>query len=255
MRFGTGARAYFADPRDLPAEELVGSAGVLPQDVMFAGYAMHGMQQAQTNSCVGFATSQAIWITQGVNSIPSSKRVMPSPGAIYAQALRRGGIGAVDAGCYPRDAWASLRDLGVVSIWDHPVDLEKITKLPSVTDYRAAVDRDWLRYYWVLEDGAKKVDRVKALLAQHRPVAMSLQVDDGFMNLDKSSEPWLRSGASLGGHYVVAAGYSPQGVYIVGSYGPSWGDSGCAWVSWEAVEDDECTSLVVPEIDMERLIA
>ncbi|HLJ67757.1 MAG TPA: C1 family peptidase [Chloroflexota bacterium] len=77
---------------------------------------------------------------------------------------------------------------------------------------------------------------IQAEIASGRPIAIAIHAYSNFANLwaGYPSPPVLddQAGAYLYDHSVTGVGYSPTGVEIQNSYGPSWGFQGRAVLTW-----------------------
>jgi len=239
-----------------PARELVGAgttgaARSSMADLVFVppGYAF--ADQESTQSCVGWALTQALHVRMRAMGIAP---LTPSPLAIYYQARRRAGGAMWDGGCNPLDAWDGLRELGIVPYEQHPYVRAQVDVCPDPGDYRHAADHGWLQYHWVLTEGVARTAEVCSLLASRRPVALAVRVDQSLEDWQGGDSPWTRTGPSLGGHEVVLVGFDTVGLgervfVFANSWGAGWGDHGYGLISQRQLESSETTYIATPDID------
>lgn len=241
------------DPRDRAAS-FVG-ASELPLSATVADFACNILDQRGYSACVGFATSQAIYIAQGVAGI--SSRILPNPAVVYADARRlkygRDHVlcDAVDLGCQPRLAWQSLRD-GVVSVAQLPLDIARCDEEIPWDARRFAVDRTWLQFSRIDADGWARIDAMRRALAAGHPVCFSTACDDAFKRYGGETA-WRRTGPPIGRHYMTATGYMQDGIVAVNSWGADWGLRGFAVIANEQMASLDISDVYVPTIDMSKL--
>lgn len=256
------------DPRNnrFPAYGLIG-AGIAPvarasmADLVFVPPGYSFADQETLQSCTGWAYgTQLIHVRTRAMGLPP---ITPSPNGCYYQGrARRYGWAAIwDGGANPHEVLASMVEAGIVRYEDWPHDVRHVNDCPPPGAYRLAADVDapaWLRYHWVLSTGAERTAEVCSLLASRRPVAGAWRVDQGLEDWRPGHEPWRRTGTILGGHAMCIVGFDTMSngrkVFVVAnSWGGSWGDAGFGLFSQEALESDECTYLVTPDIDPLRI--
>ena len=73
-------------------------------------------------------------------------------------------------------------------------------------------------------------DEARRAIASGSPVLVGMHIYD-----EKSPMPWRPSvdgDRSLGGHAMLAVGYTAKGMELRNSWGPAWGDAGHAFMPW-----------------------
>lgn len=207
--------------------------------------------QGLTDSCVGHAIAQAVFVRQGAMGLRPHEALLPAPSDIYyrARAARHGWRNVVDVGSNPVAGWETLRDgLGVVAIEALPWDPDHVDDPPDPALYRVAVDRDWLSYWWVLSDGQDRLVDVDALLAAGRPVAAALTCDQGILDWTPAMGPWRYRGPRKGGHYVVLVASDRDSYWAVNSWGSEHGLGGLLQIARDEIASSRTSYLATPEI-------
>lgn len=221
-------------------------------DYVFVPYGYDFADQGSLQECVGWGITQLLHVRSRVLGLVPIKA---SPGGIYLQArARRYGWDAIwDGGSNPHEAFSSIREVGLVRYEDWPHDIMNVNKTPPPAAYRKGADKSWFSYRWVLTGGEARTREVVALLSEGFPIGAALQVDEGLEAWGPGDEPWRRTGAILGGHYVAIVGYDTlangRRVFVVAN---SWGnihDHGFFLLSQEALESQETTYLATVDID------
>lgn len=252
LRHGLGLIPDDPDPRDLPIGALVETDAPAPDSDSVAFQCHPVLDQETTESCVLFAAAQSLWIVQG--SLGVTTRFLLSPLAGYHDARRlRGGRDCtlVDLGCSPRFAWEALRTLGPVSWEDWPFVAANVNAEVPWNARRNAIDRDWLAYFRIEEEGDARCHAIKRAINQGYAPSIGLTVDQGLVDW-AGPDPWRRTGPVIGRHMVTVTGYDPSGVHIVNSWGYGWGIAGHGLLSWDTIRSEETTDLTVPQIDLAR---
>ncbi len=88
------------------------------------------------------------------------------------------------------------------------------------------------------------VTQIETALANGQPVAIGFNYRNGFEapvgNIDNDT-----TSAIIGGHEVLALGYSTSGLWIQNSWGTGWGLSGYAYLSWAVVSQDVTSAYTI----------
>lgn len=253
------------DARDnnFPLERIIGDPRAqLPKLVELGNYVDYVRNQGQTSSCVGFGVTRAINMRariQGVGSKYGS--------ALYAytggRAAQYDFISKLrDEGSRPREVMKFVKDWGLASEDALPFDQAKVNEpldwkaLESGNNQLERLDHNILGYYWIDGEGEDKILGFKRALASGYPVCFAVDVDVDFAqwNDDKPIPDLAEDADILGGHYIVAIGYTPEdNILAVNSWGPSWGDFGFCEISKARIMNEStraaCAIEVAPAID------
>ncbi len=224
--------------------------GELPSSADLRRYFPEAGDQGEQASCVGWATAYGVKTYQeGVErgwSLNNSDHQF-SPSFVYNQIAyppgnRMGGASYIDA-------FNVLTEQGALPVSEFGYNQWDCSTMPSYNQksranpYRIAT---WRR--------VNVMDNVemKAQISSGFPVMVGIMVDTGLENLSAGETYDYYSGYSTGGHAVVVIGFDDsRGAYkIFNSWGKSWADSGCGWISYDAfkqivVEGYVCQDLIV----------
>ena len=190
-------------------------------------------QQGAQGSCVGWAVGYAA--RSYYNSPPAGGRRLsadgiPSPAYVY-DSIRQPGADC-DAGSRITDALKLLKK-GAVSYAAYPYDARRCRRPGPQTIARATRFRI---ARWLVVD-TRRLDQVKAELAQGHPVVIGMLPDKTF-HLLRGRRVWRASSPvdPRGGHAVAVVGYSEHGRYfkIVNSWGRRWGERGFGRIGYGA---------------------
>jgi len=259
MSHGLGVVYEPHDPRTerYPASDLIGIGSPVSGPMVDHVHAPDGWpDQFSTESCVGQAIRQAVWIRQAMLGIPIGKRIAPSDRDIYyrARASRHGWKNVVDIGSNPVAGWECLRDpLGIVEYDALPFDASKVDDAPSPSIYRRSIDRDWLHYHWLLDDDSRLTD-LDALLGTGRPVVGAVTVDQGLLDWTPSQGPWRYRGPRKGGHYLCFVHADRESCWAIGSWGSDYGAGGLHQIARSEMASSRVSYLATPDIDPERVM-
>ncbi len=166
-----------------------------------------------------------------------------SPAFVYNQTNGGGNLGN-----YPRQIGELICAQGCASMADCRYGGGWLT-WPSETAYARALPfrcRDWA---WLWTRDTVELGMLKQLLCNGSTVPLGiwfwyphLWLISDYDNIYCVAD---RNGSNAGGHMVTIVGYDdtmttrdgPGAFRVVNSWGPSWGDSGFAWISYQAVMD------------------
>ena len=235
----TRSLAWRPTPADHPARSSpqvealspkLGASSAVP-DAVDISAGVEILDQGNTNTCAAQAVAQAIRLAAGLGSPLPSRRYLYRCAVGYAH-WHRGELvedagtmfgdvlsGAWLAGLVPESAWP----------WDEAHPLADMP--PGVL--RAGADHEWAPeggYAPLLDSQA-----VRRALAAGHPVVFGLLVDEAFLETDG---PALVStlGEPIGGHAMVAVGYSREGLIVANSYGRNWRAGGFATIAWDLID-------------------
>jgi hypothetical protein len=264
-----GCSGVIYEPHDARTEryqaaDLIGMsapAPVLPLVDHVALYDGEWPDQGISESCVGHAICQAVTIRQGALGIPPHERITPSPTDVYyrARASRHGYHAVVDIGSNPVAGWEVLRPpgtedgIGIVTLDELPFAPGLVDAPPDPALYRRAIERDWLSYWWVLEDGQDRLVQVDALLRAGRPVTAAITCGQDIQTWRPADGPWRYRGPRKGGHYVCLVYSDSESFWVINSWGSGYGLGGLLQIARDEIASSRTSYLATPEINLEKL--
>ena len=206
------------------------------------------LNQGNCGSCVAFATVGALETQVNVSSgIPGLNPTFST------QALFVCGGGACEFGWQPDLAAKYLQATGVPDEACAPYTMGATGETVACsTVCKDATARSYKIVSWnQVTDGAQNIEAVKAALAKG-PLITTLMVYEDFITYSSGIYKHT-TGTTLGGHAVSIVGYDDATrVWIIrNSWGPEWGESGFARVSWDDVSgiSDNTIWMEVPTAD------
>jgi C1A family cysteine protease len=201
--------------------------------------------QLDLGSCVANSTADAFEILLGEKTIQLSRLFIYWNARNYDKSTNK------DNGTYIRNAFASLRDLGVCpeSIWDYKED--KVFIQPCLEAYRQANDNKITGFYRIDSIENKKIDDVELAIRSNHPVVFGTELSQEFINANKDQVFDIPE-KSVGRHAMVIVGVRDNGssidFKIRNSWGNSWGDNGHIWFNESYIKWNETNDLWVPTI-------
>ncbi len=154
--------------------------------------------------------------------------------------------GGVDGGSFPTDAFKLLVDHGCATWVQMPYNDTQYSNLPAENVYRGALPYRSQQAYYI--DLVNDLQSLKNHLQNGNVAVISIDIYDHFYDIANHGYVYSvsqMSGSDPGGHSVTICGYdndlpTPDGngaFKIANSWGPSWGDNGFFWMTYEAVQN------------------
>ena len=187
--------------------------------------------QGQLGSCTANAVAGALQIHWKVDWVPSRLFIY------YFERKVEHNLGHGDTGAYGRDGFKIARKHGVPPEKAWPYDISHFEDKPP----RATI---LLAHSTTLEERFKKVplDRatMRSILARGLTIAFGFSVYESFESAQVARTgvvpmPDTSREKLLGGHEVLAVGYTPDAVIVRNSWGEGWGDGGYGYFPWALV--------------------
>lgn len=185
--------------------------------------------QRNTNGCVtwavGYTSYGTLMSQQGISGAPMA------PMYLYSQIAR-----GRDNGTFGEVALDLAVDQGVAtrsSYWQGDYDY---TTQPTQEQRQVAAKYKLSGYQTIPVSSYQTKQRIMDAVSSGMPVAVGMIIYENLYNLrsyDARSYGYRPSGNQLGGHEMTVIGYDQKGVRIQNSWGPSWGDNGRMWLSWD----------------------
>jgi hypothetical protein len=211
------------------------SKGELPRNMSLKPYCPMPGNQGQITSCVGWSVGYGLLtIEKAIQNNDTDTRHITEQA--YSAMFVYNQIKGAETNCKARssfsDAFDFLKNKGncLAREFDFKVE-DCYVKPDNNLKERAAQNAifDYQRLFEANVDGDVKVDRIRHLLAQKKPVSVSLRINDQFMAL-KETDYW---NPNLGkepaeGHAMVVVGYDDDAACftLLNSWGKVWGREG-----------------------------
>lgn len=241
------------DPKfsDLKPKLLARLKAVAPGPVNLSSFCV-AMNQYDLPSCVGNGTCESLEILESIANQATAGYQPTLLSRMFVWAMARTEEGTLDqvTGCYVRDAFSVLANLGVCQETTWPYDDNLATVSPSIDAQQEAIGHTISAAFRIETLGQDRVnDIITALQAQH-PIVFGTNVTTAFESLtdDGPVDVPAATDTIAGGHCMVVVGWDGTNFIIKNSWGTSWGLNGfClftpAYMTW-----DNTTDLWVPTL-------
>ena len=212
-------------------------AQVIPTSIDLSQGAPVAGDQGQTGSCATWATGYSAmgwWDARtGLGGAPYA------PMFLYAQAVQ----GDCSAGTSIEGDLDMMKSEGM----DTAADYEPMEQNLDCATQPSAQNLAVAAHYKIADyENPDLTDPTAAImqeLAAGRPVVLGIEVYSNFMNADSTS--YLIGAPSAGdydegGHGITAFKYDANGVWILNSWGNSWGLNGWGELTWDFIANQNC---------------
>lgn len=229
-----GCKPSPEDPRDYPLR----TAGLLTEALPNKNLPLTSMtNQANTNSCVGFAIINA-YVTARRIAKRESYELDCSEAFTYYKARELSGLQDRDQGSFIRDGLKTAQNDGISLEQYHPFNPLTINTVP---DWLSTITAKALRiknYYRLLT-----LQEVKLAISNNFPVIVGMRIDKTFLNYKGGVYESSPSGSEeiIGLHAMCLIGYNNEtgAVFIKNSWGRNWGSDGYVWYSYASFMKDQ----------------
>lgn len=227
---------------NLPRQSMEdGSKADLPVSVDLSPYCPEVRHQGYIFSCVGWAVGYgAMSIQRAILNKCTDKAVITrnahSALFLYNQ------IKAEDCnnGSRISDALKFLHKSGDCLARQFDFDVNNCSQMPDSATSRQAQQysiQDFIVLFGTQDSAGVKINRVKRVLANHKPVVVGMSVLRNFYDLKNAQywHPQLGNTTPAGGHALVVVGYDDrkEAFRLFNSWGKNWGDEGYIWVKYK----------------------
>ena len=219
------------DSRDWVYSAVAPAAPPLPFRYTAAALPWSPKEQGSLGTCVGQAGAHLKEWQEGYNA------ARMSAGYLYAE-CRQLMPANTEAGAYPRDVMKTLKQYGCCKEISYPYSSLKsdVTGIPNPAPHRAAADPQRIASYARLYN----LDDIKAAIYRDGPVLLAAIITSEFAYPINQQYITKANGIIMGQHAFLAVGWDDTLAYngvtgylrILNSWGPNWGDKGCAWCSY-----------------------
>jgi hypothetical protein len=207
-------------PGHLPPRVTI-AGGTVPSSVSLAGSVVRIHNQGTSSSCVGQTLSTIAEIVSAERNLATRL----SAGFIYDQAN-----GGQDNGTSWTAAFAVLTGQGDAPLSVFPHDGQDWWVQPDSAALAAA--RPYRFWSWRSIDPTDR-HTIESELAAGRALGLAIPVHDSFYYHACTVPLSSDTGAFWFWHALTVIGYSPTGIRVLNSWGPSWGCNGQGTVTWD----------------------
>jgi len=156
-----------------------------------------------------------------------------------------------DSGSSIRDGMKSINRKGLCkeSLW--PYEINHFKKKPNDLCYKEASYHSSLKYRKI----SHTLKEIKTALSNGYPIIFGFDVFENFENFDASNVSMpLPEGEIIGGHAVVAVGYSDERecFLIRNSWGKEWGMDGYFMMPYEFITSKHCSDFWILETVIDK---
>ena len=232
--FGTGWKPQLPDIHDKVLSAARFGGAVIPAHRDDRASMPPVYNQKNTNSCTGQGTAGAL---QYMRRKQGLEDFIPSRMFIYYNGRAMDGSQGFDGGSQVRNVIKSVATSGACSETDWTFDTSHINSRPTDKCYTDAKTDLVTSYAAVPQD----IDAIRACLAHDIPIVFGFSIYSQFESDAMAQSGMLEMPGTfsiqLGGHCVVACGYSDKSKVVIcrNSYGSDWGDKGYFYVPYSYV--------------------
>lgn len=202
--------------------------------------------QVDTGSCVGWASADGVlrWHLVKAKKLTKYKKLSVRFQWMAAKEVDNYSTPGTCLELYGtnlKDALDVARKYGSVPEEEVPFEPEKLSHKDPDDFYALASQYRITNYFNLRKPGVKwdtVKERWKEWIATNGPILTGLDVDDSWMNADKTKGKLdkYHPDTVLGGHAVVIVGYTKDRFIIRNSWGTAWGDQGFGYASLKYAE-------------------
>lgn len=251
MKFGAIPDA--PDPRDFPAERLLGAAEPPTEAVDLLSYEelLDQVLTQAAEDCVGCFVSNAVFLQAAIAKKPIAR---PSPMGAYTlgRMLANADIGMkgaplVDNGSSTRYVLQAGARYGTVSMERWPEEARLATE-PVPLDVVGAASDAKIRTYYSVEGAPSQIQNhfIRALMLGYIP-GFGGPVDKRYLDLPIDHWEGCDPKDKIGDHQQAIIGFhmSRSAFLVLNSWGPKWARGGLCWVPMQWVTGEHCFSRFV----------
>lgn len=200
--------------------------------------------QLSLQSCVANATANALEI---LINLKDKKIISLSRLFVYWNARVYTKETDKDEGTYIRNAFDSLRKLGVCLESVCNYDSNRVFAQPTLDAYRQGDDNTLTSFYRINSSDKQRIEDIETAIRANHPVVFGTAVSKEFQNYNGNTKVWSPPDSYIGYHAMLVVGVrtSDSGrkeFLIKNSWGKYWGDNGKTWfdesyLSWGETDD------------------
>ncbi len=238
----TGAKISKPDKRDY----VVGSLSVqIEGEVDLRPFIKEKKNQGIFNSCVAHSICSCIELQLNMKD---PKRFMPlSERYLWRNARLKSWGRLKNQGVYTRDGLKEALNKGISPEYLCAYKVSVMDDEPSKSaDYIAKIYKKWIKSYYTVWSDIE----IRRQLSMGNPVIISVPIypywNDLYSQFYKGVlRPPISFENSIGNHSVLVVGYNKDFMYILNSWGTSWGDKGIGYLPWGyPINERRCIEVV-----------
>lgn len=213
--------------------------------------------QGSIGSCVANATCDAFEILKGIQNkdtvVQLSRLFLYYNARLYIKKTDQ------DDGCYIRDCFDSLTNMGVCREETWKYDTNKVFAQPSIFAY-AEADSNKISDFYSIGNNSKKLDYIEQAIRSNHPVVFGTPVSNNFMETRYCSDLPVFDfpNVSVGNHAMIITGVfyiNGKRLFLVrNSWGSSWGKNGHCLMSEDYISNSYTNDLWVPTLMKDLII-
>lgn len=243
MKFGYLRESYYSDVPSFPKNDLTKLASNTNEHYI-EEYTPISNQQ-NLGSCVANATCDALEILLGNERkevIQLSRLFVYWNARMYTKETNK------DQGCFIRNAFDSIKRLGVCKEETWKYDEDNVFAQPPISAYKEGNDNTIEEFYRINSTDQTRINEIKlAILADH-PVVFGTAVSEDFIYNTNPNKVWSKPDKIYGYHAMIIVGFKDDNFYIRNSWSQNWGDNGHCWMDKNYLTWSNTTDLYVPTL-------
>lgn len=196
--------------------------------------------QGDLGSCTANAIAGAYQFDEYKQHV--KKEFVPSRLFIYYNERNMENNIDTDNGASLRDGMKSIQNIGVCHEQLWPYDISKFTKKPTQICYDEAKNHQAISYHRL---DNTSLEQLKHCLSEGFPFVLGIQVYSSFKSSEAAKTGYinmpLTTDELLGGHAVMAVGYTSTHFIVRNSWGTDWGAQGYFFLPYDYVTKPDLT--------------
>lgn len=149
---------------------------------------------------------------------------------------------STDSGASLRDGMKTIQKIGVCHEQLWPYDISKFTEKPTEPCYDEAKEHQAISYHRL---DNTSLEELKHCLSEGFPFVLGIAIYSSFKSKEAQRTGYINMPLStdqkLGGHAVMAVGYTPTHFIVRNSWGTDWGAKGYFFLPYDYVTSQELT--------------
>ena len=212
----------------------------LPEEIDLRPQCPEVYDQGKLGSC----TANAISAAYQFDELKQNNKKVFSPSRLFIYYNERSMEGTIDkdAGAEIRNGMKSINTIGVCSKELWPYDEKKFTVKPDDEAYQDAKIHTSISYQRL----SQNLNEMKHCLSEGLPFVFGFIVYQSFESGEIARTGYMNMPLSkdkiLGGHAVMAVGYTKEHIIVRNSWGDKWGDKGYFYMPYKYILNSKLAS-------------